>query len=148
LCLIANTSPVAYGGFGTPILTLQSVTNLDPQKLSAMAGNQLPILSCVVPFWLVRCMCGWKETFEVWPAILVAGGSFAICQYGFAHSAAFPMTDIAGGLLSLVITAVFLHFWKPKRIWRFEALHASEVHEYEQAPRELKTHVTVARMSL
>ncbi len=45
LCLIANTSPVAYGGFGTPILTLQSVTNLDAQKLSQMAGNQLPLLS-------------------------------------------------------------------------------------------------------
>ena len=27
-----------------------------------MAGNQLPILSCIVPLWLVRCMCGWKET--------------------------------------------------------------------------------------
>src|ERR1041385_2955710 len=42
LCLIANTSPVAYGGFGTPLLTLQSVTNLDVRKLSHMAGNQLP----------------------------------------------------------------------------------------------------------
>ena len=89
LCLIANTSPVAYGGFGTPILTLQSVTGLDAQKLSAMAGNQLPLLSCIVPFWLVRCMCGWKETLEVWPAIAVAGGSFAVCQFVFAHSAAF-----------------------------------------------------------
>ena len=28
LCLIANTSPVAYGGFGTPLLTLNSVTDI------------------------------------------------------------------------------------------------------------------------
>src|SRR5207247_8891164 len=50
LCLIANTSPVAYGGFGTPLLTLQGVTNLDALKLSKMAGNQLPLLSCIIPF--------------------------------------------------------------------------------------------------
>jgi lactate permease len=120
LCLIANTSPVAYGGFGTPILTLGSVTGLDPQLLSKMAGNQLPLLSCLVPFWLVRCMCGWKETLEVLPAIGVAGGSFAITQFFFAHSPQFPMTDIAGGLISLVVTAIFLNFWRPKKLWRFE----------------------------
>src|SRR5579872_5580635 len=71
ICLIANTSPVAFGGFGTPIVILQGVTNIDVQKLSHMAGNQLPLLSCIVPFWLVRCMCGWRETFEVFPAIAV-----------------------------------------------------------------------------
>ncbi len=147
LCLIANTSPVAYGGFGTPLLTLSSVTGIDTQTLSHMAGNQLPFLSCIVPFWLVRCMCGWKETFEVWPAIAVAGSSFAICQYFFAHSAAYQLTDIAGGLISLVVTAVFLHFWKPRRIWRFEAKHAT-VEEFEDAPAGVKTHVTVARMGL
>src|SRR5215212_9085241 len=58
LCLIANTSPVAYGGFGTPLLTLEGVTGLKVQQLSIMAGRQLPFLSCLVPFWLVRCMCG------------------------------------------------------------------------------------------
>lgn len=120
LCLIANTSPVAYGGFGTPILTLAGVSGIDAQLLSKMAGNQLPFLSCLVPLWLVRCMCGWKETREVLPAIAVAGGSFAIAQFLFAHSPQFPMTDIAGGLISLVVTAVFLRFWRPQRIWRFE----------------------------
>src|SRR5262249_52001015 len=72
LCLIANTSPVAYGGFGTPILTLQEATGLPAETLSHMAGNQLPILSFIVPFWIVRCMCGWRDTFAVVPAIVVA----------------------------------------------------------------------------
>ena len=126
LCLIANTSPVAYGGFGTPILTLASVTKQDPAVLSQMAGNQLPLLSCIIPLWLVRCMCTWKETMEVLPAVAVAGGSFAVCQFFFAHSFFIPksdiyqLTDIAGGLISLIVTAAFLHYWKPKKIWRFE----------------------------
>src|SRR5262249_53558951 len=33
LCLIANTSPVAYGGLGTPILVLNGVTDLPAEKL-------------------------------------------------------------------------------------------------------------------
>lgn len=120
LCLIANTSPVAYGGFGTPLLTLQGVTGIDIRTLSHMAGNQLPILSCIIPLWLVRCMCSWKETREVMPAIAVAGGSFALCQFLFAHSSAYPLTDLAGGLISLVITGVFLRYWQPRNIWRCE----------------------------
>src|SRR5207249_10416351 len=33
LCLIANTSPVAYGGLGTPLITLTGVTDLPTEKL-------------------------------------------------------------------------------------------------------------------
>ncbi len=126
LCLIANTSPVAYGGFGTPILTLEAATGLPALTLSHMAGNQLPFLSFIIPFWLVRCMCGWRDTFAVVPAIVVAGGSFSIIQYLFSHSKQFPLTDIAGGLISLVVTAVFLRFWRPAKVWRLPN-HSAEV---------------------
>ena len=136
LCLIANTSPVAYGGFGTPILTLQASTGISAQTLSHMAGNQLPLLSFLVPFWLVRCMCSWKDTLAVAPAIIVAGGSFSIIQYLFSHSANFPMTDIAGGLISLVVTAVFLRFWKPKTVWRLPAQNEMQSHTKTQRHNE------------
>src|SRR5207237_7394996 len=32
----------------------------------------------------------------------------------------YPMTDIGGGIFSLVFTAVFLNFWKPKKDWHFD----------------------------
>ncbi len=66
LCLIANTAPVAWGGIGTPILTLSKVTGLDVHALSATSGRILPILSLVIPFWLVRTMTSWRETAAVW----------------------------------------------------------------------------------
>src|SRR5205807_2138730 len=101
LCLIANTSPVAYGGLGTPLIVLNGVTDLRTETLSVMAGHQLPLLSCIVPLWMVKCMCSWKQTWEVWPALLVAGGSFSLFQFFFATSHVFieglvlyPMTDI------------------------------------------------------
>jgi len=128
LCLIANTSPVAYGGLGTPLITLSGVTNnLPTETLSIMAGHQLPLLSFLVPIYMVKVMCSWKQTLEIWPALLVAGGSFAMFQFTFAtfHSyvpnvVLYPMTDIGGGIFSLVATAIFLKFWKPRQEWHFD----------------------------
>jgi lactate permease len=126
LCLIANTSPVAYGGLGTPLITLSGVTNLPTESLSIMAGHQLPLLSFVIPLYMVRCMCSWKQTWEVWPALLVSGGSFAVFQFTFATIHAYvhdlvlyPMTDVGGGIFSLVVTALFLKVWRPRHEWHF-----------------------------
>jgi lactate permease len=132
LCLIANTSPVAFGGLGTPLITLTGVTGLPTETLSVMAGHQLPLLSLLIPLYMVKCMCSWRQTREVWPALLVAGGSFAVFQYFFATShlwienlVLYPMTDIGGGIFSLVVTAVFLRFWKPKHEWHFDKPEAA-----------------------
>jgi L-lactate transport len=133
LCLIANTSPVAYGGLGTPLIVLSGVTDgLPADSLSVMAGHQLPLLSCIVPLWMVRCMCNWKKTLEVWPALLVSGGSFAAFQFTFAtihvhlpDLVLWPMTDIGGGIFSLVVTAIFLRFWRPREEWHFQPLAAA-----------------------
>lgn len=129
LCLIANTSPVAFGGLGMPLIVLGNVTGLPTRTLSVMAGHQLPILSLLVPLWMVRCLCGWRQTWEVWPALAVAGGSFALCQYFFATMhlhvpglELFPMTDIAGGIASLAATALFLRWWKPRTLFTLEPL--------------------------
>ena len=124
LCLIANTSPVAYGGLGTPIIVLNGVTDLNAQSLSIMAGHQLPFISLFIPLYMVKCMCSWRQTLEIWPVLLVGGGSFAVFQFVFATMtpygiALFPMTDVGGGIFSLVVTAVFLRFWKPRKEWHF-----------------------------
>jgi lactate permease len=129
LCLIANTSPVAFGGLGTPLIVLSGVTGIPAEDLSVMAGRQLPFLSCIVPVYMVRCMSTWRQTLEIWPALAVAGGSFAGFQYLFASMhlywsgvVLFPMTDIGGGMFSLVVTAAFLRFWKPRNEWHFNEI--------------------------
>ncbi|HKS75062.1 MAG TPA: L-lactate permease, partial [Terriglobales bacterium] len=81
LNLIANTAPVAWGSIGIPIHTLAFVTALNESDLSAMIGRILPLTALILPFWLVRTMVSWKETREVFPAILVVGGSFAATQW-------------------------------------------------------------------
>jgi lactate permease len=119
LNLIANTSPVAWGAIGTPVHTLAAVTSLNESDLSAMIGRILPITALIVPFWLVRTMVNWEETFEVLPAILMVGGSFAATQWFWANHMDSNLVDISAGVVSLVATLLFLRVWQPKKIWRF-----------------------------
>src|SRR6266581_3783981 len=120
LNLIANTAPVAWGAIGTPVHALASVTGLPESDLSAMIGRILPITAVIVPFWLVRAMVSWSETFEVLPAILMVGCSFAVTQWFWANRMDSNLVDIAAGVVSLIATMLFLRVWQPKRIWRFE----------------------------
>ncbi len=129
LNLIANTAPVAWGAIGTPVHTLAVVTALNESDLSAMIGRILPITAIIVPFWLVRAMVSWQETFEVFPAILVVGGSFAATQWFWSNYVDSNLVDIAAGVASMIATLLFLRFWQPKRIWRFAdetAVNAAE----------------------
>jgi len=130
LNLIANTSPVAWGAIGTPVHTLAAVSGLPESDLSAMIGRILPITGIIVPFWLVRAMVGWSETIEVLPAILVVGTSFSLTQYFWSNHVDSNLVDIAGGVVSIAATVVFLRFWQPKRIWRFADEHASAVQKH------------------
>ena len=119
LNLIANTAPVAWGAIGTPVHTLAAVSGLPDGDLSKMIGRILPLTAIIVPFWLVRTMVSWDETVEVLPAILVVGLSFAGMQYFWSNHVDSNLVDIAAGVFSLLVTVVFLRFWRPKRIWRF-----------------------------
>ena len=120
LNLIANTAPVAFGAIGTPVHTLAAVSGLPESDLSAMIGRILPFTAVIVPFWLVKTMVNWRETFEVFPAIAVTGVSFALTQFLWANYIDSNLVDIMGGVVSLVAMLVFMRFWKPKKIWRFD----------------------------
>jgi lactate permease len=116
LCLIANTAPVAWGAVGNPIRILAAVTALPEAALGAMTGRILPPLSAILPFWLVRTMVGWRETFEVWPALAVSGLSFAGMQFYWSNYQESGLVDIIAALFSLLTMVAFLKMWKPRTI--------------------------------
>jgi lactate permease len=117
LSLIANTAPVAYGALGTPIIALQSVTNLDLRELSAMVGRQLPFFSVLVPFWLIWAFVGWHGMLPIWPAILVAGVSFAVPQFLISNFHGPWLVDVVAAVASMGCLALFLKVWHPPQIW-------------------------------
>jgi lactate permease len=123
LALIANTAPVAFGALGTPIVALAAVTGLDLHELSAQVGHQLPVFSLLVPFWLIWAFAGWRGMREVWPAILVAGASFAIPQYLMATLHGPWLVDIVAAVCSMAALTGFLRIWKPATRRALDATH-------------------------
>ena len=133
LSLIANTAPVAYGALGTPIVVLAAVTGLDLQALSAMVGRQLPFFSVLVPFWLIWAFVGFRRMMEVWPAILVAGVSFAVPQFLVSNYHGPWLVDVVAAISSMACLALFLKVWQPKMIWTSTTRDGSAVTREEAA---------------
>lgn len=117
LSLIANTAPVPYAGLGTPLVALQGVTGLDLHALTISVAQQLTFFDILIPFWILVAFAGWRGMWEVWPAALVTGGSFAIAQYLVAYFHGPWLVNIVAALVSLLALMLFLFIWKPRTIW-------------------------------
>jgi lactate permease len=131
LSLIANTAPVAFGALGTPIIALQGVTGLDLGALSAMVGRQLPFFSVLVPFWLIVAYSGFRGMLELWPALLVAGVSFAVPQFLVSNYHGPWLVDIVASACSMVALGLFLRYWRHGRFERD--------HPFAQSPASVDT---------
>ncbi len=119
ICLIANTAPVAFGSVGTPILMASRMSDIPELAISQMVGRTLPLLSLMIPFYLIIIMSGFKKSLEVLPAILVSGVSFSIVQWFTSNYMGPMLPDVLAGLASIFSLLLLLKFWKPKSIWRF-----------------------------
>lgn len=126
LSLIANTAPVAFGALGTPVITLAKVHGYDLMEVTAMIGRQLPFFSLLVPFWLIWAFAGRKAMWDIWPAILVTGLSFAIPQYLVSNFIGPELVDIIAALISMAALILFLRVWRPKTVWTSANLKGRE----------------------
>ncbi len=149
LSLIANTAPVAFGALGTPVIALSAVTGLDLHELSGMIGRQLPFFSLIVPFWLIWAMVGFRRMVEVWPALLVAGATFAIPQYLVSNFHGPWLVDIVAAIISMGSLAMFLRIWKPAKPmtdapkdWSSKDVEGEQEHEH---PSDLTSRGAVLR---
>jgi len=111
--LIFNTAPVAFGALGVPVTVLGAVTSLPATTLAAMVGRQLPFMALLLPFYVIGLYGGWRSIRALWPVLLVAGGSFAICQFLASNFIDYTLTDVLASLGSLASTFVLLRFWRP-----------------------------------
>lgn len=124
LSLIANTAPVAFGALGTPIIALAKVTGMSETMLGAMAGRILTPFCVLVPFWLIWAFAGFSGMMEIWPAILVAGVSFAVPQLLMSNFHGPWLVNIVASVISMGCLIGFLFVWHPKKIWTFEGEQA------------------------
>lgn len=137
LSLIANTAPVAFGALATPIIALAKVTGYSEITLGAMTGRILGPFCILVPFWLICAFAGWRAMIEIWPAILVAGVTFAIPEVLISNLHGPWLANIGASVISMICLVAFLFVWHPKRVWTFEGEEAKTehraVHGYSRA---------------
>jgi lactate permease len=124
LALIGNTAPVAFGSVGIPLTTLNKVTDLPLDQLSAMVGRQLPFFSLLIPFWLVAAQVGMRGMWQVWPACLVCGGTFGIAQYAVSNFHGPWLVDIVAAVISMASLVLLLQFWRPAKAETVENTNA------------------------
>jgi lactate permease len=111
--LIFNTAPVAFGALGAPVTVLAAVTGLPANVLAAMIGRQLPFVALILPFYVMAFYGGARSVRATWPALLAAGGSFAVWKFLASNYIDYSLTDVLASLGSLIVTLGFLKVWRP-----------------------------------
>jgi lactate permease len=142
VALIANTAPVAFGALGIPTIALAGVTGLDLAKLSAMTGRQVPVLSLLLPAYLILVVAGRKGLRRNWPVAVVTGLSFALTQFLVSNFWGPYIADVLAASISILATVAFLKTWSPKDADAVEA--AAQVSPGQNAPAALTTRESVA----
>lgn len=113
VCLLADTSPVAFGALGLPITVLAKITRLPVHEISVMVGRQAPLLSLFIPLMLVFILDGRRGAKEVWPLAAVAGLAFAFAQFAGSMLLPVELVDIVAALFCAGASIAFLRVWTP-----------------------------------
>ncbi|CAD6560293.1 L-lactate permease [Paraburkholderia sabiae] len=121
ICLLADTSPVAFGSLGLPISLLSKVTSLPVQSLSMMVGRQTPLLAMFVPLILIVVADGKRGVKEVWPLALLAGAVFASAQCIGSAFLPLELVDIVSALSATGAALLFLKVWQPRSTSQVES---------------------------
>ena len=116
------------------MIALAKVHGYDLMEVTAMIGRQLPFFSLLVPFWLIWAFAGLKAMWDIWPAILVTGLSFASPQYLVSNFIGPELVDIIEAIVSMVCLVGFLRVWQPKKIWTSPSMKGHDMSAAEAKP--------------
>lgn len=107
MCLIANTTPTAFGAIGLPVTTLAQVTDLNVMQLSYTVSIQLFVLILIIPFALVMITGGGVKAIKgVFGITLISGLAFAIPQIFVAKFLGAELPAIVGSLICMGVTVL------------------------------------------
>lgn len=114
-CLVANSTPTAFGSVGIPLVTLSSVTGVSAHTLAANTAMIEVILAFISPFIMV-CIVGGgikalKGSFTI---TLVAALSFIIPWYITAVVVGAELPNIVGSICCMACTVIAAKFLNRK----------------------------------
>ena len=108
MCLVANTTPTAFGSVGVPLMTLAKESGVDVDTLSWATA----LLQCAVtaagPVLVLLVLDGRRALKGAWRAIVIADVAFLVPWLLASRYSGCELPDIVGGLG--VMVALWLAF--------------------------------------
>jgi lactate permease len=107
ICLIANTTPTAFGAIGLPVTTLAKIAGIDPSTLSYAVSLQLFALIIIVPIALVMLTGKSVKAIKgVFLISLASGLSFAVPQIFVAKYLGAELPALLGSVICIAVTVI------------------------------------------
>ena len=142
VCLVANTTPTAFGSAGVPTATLASITGLDLQQLAANAALIQAVHTFLSPFLaVVICGGGVKALKGVWHITLIASLSFVVPYLLFAQLLGPELPTIVGSICSMLCVILAANFGKRKRNEAFDTVKIESEYSVKTVAAEITTPV-------
>lgn len=108
LCLLANTTPVAFGSIGIPIYTLAGTTGLPLDRLSAAVAAICTPIAIFVPAYMIFAVGGASALSGVLVPALLAGAVFGGAQFFVATFFGPALTDLLAAILTMAALVAYL----------------------------------------
>ena len=105
-CLVANTTPTAFGSVGVPTMVLASETGLELGRLTTTIAVLQLFATSLSPFLILYIVDGWRGIRECWRLALVADVAQLGAWIAVAPTLGCELPNIVGGLLTMAALAM------------------------------------------
>lgn len=114
-CLVANSTPTAFGSVGIPLVTLSSVTGIASHTLAANTVMIEVILAFVSPFIMVCIVGGGIKALKgAFPITLVAALAFVLPWYVTATVVGAELPNIVGSICCMICIVIAAKIFNKK----------------------------------
>ena len=104
-CLVANSTPTAFGSVGVPTSVLASETGLDVGVLTSSIVLLQLAVTALLPFFVLVAADGWRALRECWKLALGASIAFVVPWCLAARFTGCELPDIVGGITVMALFA-------------------------------------------
>lgn len=106
-CLVANSTPTAFGSVGIPLVTLSAITGIESGTLAANTAIIQAILCFVSPFIMVYIVGGGIKALKgAFLITLISAISFVLPWYITATVVGAELPNIVGSICCMVCTVI------------------------------------------
>lgn len=108
MCLVANTTPTAFGSVGVPLVTLAEVSGVDQVSLTWITVVLQLLVTATGPLLILLSYGGIRALGGMWRMILLSQAAFLVPWVLSARFLGCELPDIAGGLgvmLAIVLSS-------------------------------------------